>query len=186
MRRLGTRLSVDPMAVYHYFPNKGAVFDGVVELIWSSLRVDELDPAAPWQESVFTSMARVRATLIDHPAAISILGTRPIRSPTMFAILDRALGVITEAGLDLLSAVKLMNSVAAYTIGSVLAERGDPVGGDGADPASSSDIVAALPHDQFPHIAAAVRRGWSYVPDEQFEVGLRALINGWPLPSHAH
>ena len=31
MRKLGTHLGVDPMAVYHYFPNKTALFDGIVD-----------------------------------------------------------------------------------------------------------------------------------------------------------
>ena len=57
MRRLGAELGVDPMAVYHYLPNKAALFDGITEAIWASLDLDDVidvmhvtpaaDPAKP-------------------------------------------------------------------------------------------------------------------------------------------
>ena len=33
MRRLGQSLGVDPMAVYHYIPNKAALLDALVEAV---------------------------------------------------------------------------------------------------------------------------------------------------------
>src|ERR1700679_3845351 len=37
MRRLGAELGVDPMTVYHHVPDKAALFDGLVELVYSEV-----------------------------------------------------------------------------------------------------------------------------------------------------
>ncbi len=52
MRRLGTELGVDPMAVYHYVPSKTALFDGITEAIWASLDVRDINPDDSWQQQL--------------------------------------------------------------------------------------------------------------------------------------
>ncbi|MBA1393088.1 TetR/AcrR family transcriptional regulator, partial [Lactobacillus sp. XV13L] len=37
MRKLGKKMNVSPTAVYRYFPNQGALFDGIVELVWQKV-----------------------------------------------------------------------------------------------------------------------------------------------------
>jgi AcrR family transcriptional regulator len=39
MRRLGTELGVNPMSIYHHLPGKDAVISGLVELVFSGMRV---------------------------------------------------------------------------------------------------------------------------------------------------
>ena len=39
MRRLGAELGVDPMAVYHYIPNKAALLDGLTEAVMNELGI---------------------------------------------------------------------------------------------------------------------------------------------------
>ena len=39
MRRLGAELAVNPMSIYHHLPGKGAVISGLVELVFSGMRV---------------------------------------------------------------------------------------------------------------------------------------------------
>ena len=45
MRKLGTELGVDPMAVYRYFTDQETLFDGVAEALFEELDVESL----PWQ-----------------------------------------------------------------------------------------------------------------------------------------
>ena len=37
MRKLGAELRVDPMATYHYFPNKASVLDGIAEAVYAEI-----------------------------------------------------------------------------------------------------------------------------------------------------
>jgi TetR/AcrR family transcriptional regulator, tetracycline repressor protein len=176
MRRLGAHLGVDPMSIYHYLPNKGALFDGVVELIWTEVSLDALGEHQPWPEQAAAVMRRFRAALRAHPKAVPIVGTRPAVTPAMLDLLERALHMLTSAGLPDAAAIDLMNCLAAFTIGHVLAEVGEPVGGDEIAPAS---VYTALSADSHPHLVAAFTGGYGYDPDGQFEHGLTALINGW-------
>jgi TetR/AcrR family tetracycline transcriptional repressor len=179
MRRLGAHLEVDPMSIYHYLPNKGALFDGVVELIWTQVTLDEPTPDLPWTEQAAAIMRQFRAALRAHPKAVPIVGTRPAVTPAMLDLLEQALQHLAAAGLSGADAIDLMNCLAAFTIGHVLAELGEPVGGDEIPPAS---VYAALTTDTHPHLVAAFTGGYGYDPDGQFEHGLTALITGWATP----
>lgn len=44
MRRLGEKLHRTPMALYRYAPNRAALLDGVVELVFSQLVIRPLGP----------------------------------------------------------------------------------------------------------------------------------------------
>jgi TetR/AcrR family transcriptional regulator, tetracycline repressor protein len=176
MRRLGAELGVDPMAIYHYLPNKAVLFDGIVERIWAEVPLDTAPPGRPWTEQAATAMRQFRAALRAHPRAVPIVGTHPAVTPTMLDLLDHALGQLTGAGLAAADAIDLLNCLAAYTIGHVLAELGEPVGGQDTPPET---VYAALTLQTHPHLVAAFAGGYGYQPDQQFERGLTALIAGW-------
>lgn len=178
MRKLGAELQVDPMAIYHYLPNKGALFDGVVELLWMEVPLDGLSPGESWAEHLASFMRRFRAVLRAHPRAVSIVGTRPAVTPAMLGLLDRAFGQLTGAGLSSIDAIDLVNCLAAYTTGHVLAEVGEAVGGDEIEPDS---FYHSLDPETYPHLVAAFSEGYEYDPDGQFEHGLQAMLQGWEL-----
>ena len=77
MRRLGTELGVDPMAIYGHMPDKAALFDGLIEI---RLRRDRA-ARADWRigSRDFGAVARAaRSTLArTHPNVVALLGTRP-------------------------------------------------------------------------------------------------------------
>jgi hypothetical protein len=66
----------------------------------------------------------------------------------------------------------MISCLRAFTVGHLLAELGEPVGG----PATSiEDATAAMA--AYPYLAAAVAAG--YRADEQYEYGLQALLDGF-------
>jgi TetR/AcrR family transcriptional regulator, tetracycline repressor protein len=176
MRRLGTELGADPMAVYHYLPSKAALFDGVVETVYGEIAFDGLDLGGPWQEQVAAFMLRLREAVRRHPNALPVLSTRPAYQPTMFRFGEFALSVLTGAGFTSQQAIDIVNCLGTFTIGHVLAEVGEPVGGPTAEPA---EVRAMVPEDEFPHLARAFADGYEYRPDEQYELGLRAMLDGF-------
>lgn len=180
MRKLGAALGVDPMAVYYYYPSKAAVFDGIVELVWSSFDLDALGAAGgSWQDMIVDAMTSIRAMLLAHPKAIALVGTRPVQTREMFLVFDRAMGKLADRGLSVRDAAELFNAVALFTIGSVLAEAADPVGGGPADGKSWGDALGDVPPEEIPNIASAIAAGWTWEPDAQFSRGLHALVAGW-------
>src|SRR5712692_3241040 len=41
MRKLAQELGVDPMSIYRHFENKEALLDGVVDVLWSEVKLPE-------------------------------------------------------------------------------------------------------------------------------------------------
>jgi len=71
-----------------------------------------------------------------------------------------------------------MNCLAAFTIGHLLADVSDPVGGQGRARRISMPLC---PQSSFPHLHAALTGSYLYDPNDQFEQGLSALICGWSV-----
>ncbi|WP_461211672.1 TetR/AcrR family transcriptional regulator, partial [Desulfocurvus sp. DL9XJH121] len=65
MRKLGSKMNVSPTAVYRYFPNQGALFDGIVELVWQKAADIAIDPSANWQKQLFKVMSQLRSVLLE-------------------------------------------------------------------------------------------------------------------------
>lgn len=176
MRKLGAEIGVDPMALYHYVPSKAALFDGVVELLWSAAQPPEQGLPSAWPDEAAGAMRSFRGALLAHPRAASIVAGRPIVSPPALSLLDSWLGRLMADGLSSTEALDLINCLAAYTIGQVLAEAGEPMGGQDAAP---EDIYRSLTPETHPHLFAALRDGYDFRAEEQYEAGLTALIAGW-------
>ncbi len=82
MRRLGAELGVDPMAVYHYIPNKASLLDCLVDAIMTELGIPPARPAdVPWDAWVIEMFNEYRKVLRAHPNALQDAATRPVRKP---------------------------------------------------------------------------------------------------------
>ena len=178
MRKLGQEIGVDPMAVYHYLPNKAALFDGVMEAVYSEIEFDPADFTGDWREQVTLFMRRLREAVRRHPNALPVLSTRPAYSPGMLRIGEHALGVMHAAGFSLPQAIDIVNCLGTFTIGHALAEVGEPVGGATATPEELGRMVTP---DAYPTLAKAFASGYEYRPDEQYELGLAAMLAGFEL-----
>jgi len=172
MRRLGTRLGADPMAVYHHVPGKAALFDAVVERIWTEVGGQEVPGTRDWHDQARGFAERFRAVLRSHPGAVAIVGTRPVATPAALEVLDRTLGLLTACGLPSQEAIDLANCLAMFVTGHVLAEVGEPVGG-------TNEHEAPADPARFPNIAAALETGYHHDFDQRFELGLRSLLDGF-------
>ena len=176
MRKLGAELGVDPMAIYYYLPNKAALFDGIVEAIYAEV---DFDPLATddWRELIASFLRQLRDVLRRHPNAVHVLATRPGYTPANLALADKALDALSASGLSPRQALIVADCLRAYTIGHVFAEVSEPVGGETHSMDGASEIMTT---EAYPHLSRAIVGG--YRPDEQFEVGLRAMLDGFSRP----
>ena len=174
MRKLGAELGVNPMAVYHHLPNKAALFDGVVEAVYHELAsaLDALPQQLTWREQLATFARRLRETLRRHPNVLLVIATRPAYTTPLLTLSDRALGSLHGSGPSHHDLLVMISALRAYTIGQLLAEVVQPVGG----PVASPDKAKAL-LDDYPNLARAVAGG--YDPDAQYELVLRTMLDGF-------
>ncbi len=174
MRKLGGALGADPMAVYHYFPNKAALFDAVVEAIY--IEIDTTGPVPDaWDEAVATYLYAARTAMRAHPGALALLATRPVNTAPVFALVEVIAARLAHAGARPTDALAMVNCLATYTVGHLLADVGAPVGGPEAAPPDP----ATLDPSAIPTLVAAMEDGWVFDPNAVFDTGLRAMIAGF-------
>ncbi len=185
MRRLGSDLGVDPMAIYRHVRNKGALLDGVTELVWSqALAPQSIDTSESWDTGLFTAMCRLREVLLDHPNVLSLVSTHPLVTTPQLTLIEQCLAALEAAGMPSgLNVLGLLNSVASYTTGSVIAEAAEPAGGAGGE-SNSEEFTRAV--EGLPRVARLLEPLREHRHDQaerrsvQYQIGLRALISGWP------
>ncbi|MEU9132555.1 TetR/AcrR family transcriptional regulator C-terminal domain-containing protein [Kitasatospora sp. NPDC048540] len=185
MRRLGTELGVEAMTLYHYVPNKGALLDGLVELVVAAVRpgppagaddpVDDptADDPAHWPARLRAFAVAFRTQLLRHPGVIPLVATRPVGSPDALRAVEETAAALGRAGLPPLLALRIVNAVATFVIGHCLAEAATTPGHP-EEPAPAPDLTG------FPTLAAAVADGLGTPADHQarFDLALDALITG--------
>lgn len=178
MRKLGQAMTVSPMAVYRYFPNQGALFDGLVEMIWrQALTIAAGTGTSTWQEDVIGVMTQFRQTLLKHPNVLTLLSTHPLVTESEFALVAEILTALRKKGLEITTTtVFLINALTAYTLGSVWTEAIAPADGGEIEPALMQGLPAQSAVIQ--QLLAPIQDG-QYTPDEQYLMGLNALLRGW-------
>ena len=174
MRKLGSALEADPMAVYHYFPNKAALFDAIVEAIYTEIDTSGEAPAA-WDGAIAAYIYAARTAMRSHPGALALLATRPVNTAPVFALVEVVAARCVRAGASPIEALAMVNCLATYTVGHLLADVGAPVGGPEAPPPDPATLDASA----IPTLVAAMAAGWEFDADAVFDVGLRAMIAGF-------
>ena len=145
MRRLASELGVEAMSLYHWFPNKAAILDALVEaaIRETATRVDAA-PEAGWRANLRALAMGYRQVLLAHPNTVSCMGGRPGKSVETMRFIERMLDVLRSDGFSPVDAVRSMQSVLAYINGAVSAEIGDEPQGE------SGDFHERFPLDEFP------------------------------------
>lgn len=137
MRRLGTYLGVEGMALYHYIPGREALLDGIVESV-----IDELygDPdvhltATEWQPYLRRLAHGVRRIALAHPQVFPLIATRPPAAPWVrpplrsLRWMESFLGTLQACGFSDFDAVATYRGFSSFLLGHLLLE----VSAEGAD-----------------------------------------------------
>lgn len=175
LRRLGGELSVDPMAVYGHVPDKAALFDGLVELVFAEIAIPA--PTGRWADDLRAVARSARATLLAHPHVVVLLGTRPPVTQAAFLLVEAITSILLEAGLTEEAAADGFDCVGRLVIGHALAEAGRPPGGEvSGGEEEHRRAQATLPAERYPALARVQRAGVQHDPERIFELGLDALV----------
>jgi TetR/AcrR family tetracycline transcriptional repressor len=182
MRRLGTELGSDPMAIYHYVDGKERLYDGLAELLWEEV---EMPPATDDPIATLRTLARsLRGLFRRHPAAAPLV-LRCTRLPRSELELFAAyLDALESRGLHEPAAV--LRPVISYALGTGYTEStmlGVQCGpGESAALSERQLLLAlgqALPAGTPPELAsAAVSLIADCDPDRCFEDGLELMLAG--------
>lgn len=137
MRRLGTALGVDPMAVYHHVPNKDALFHGIVRRVFAEM--PKPPESGTWMTRVRKWARAYKAVVEAHPNLVVQIVTSPDAVAVAAGEANGALyRALERSGLRKADAERGAGVIVDYVNGAVLAT------GAGLDPALSAALDAAF------------------------------------------
>lgn len=152
MRKLGTALGVEGMALYHYFKSKAELLDGVLDLLLedAAARLSRTGDPLPRIRETFDAL---RAIAIAHPNVFPSMVLRRFRTDTALQFYENLLALFRAAGLNGEQSARYYRMMANFTVGAGVAD----VGSRALHPDASPIILEAFERpDTFPFITEAM------------------------------
>jgi AcrR family transcriptional regulator len=134
MRRLGSSLGVEAMALYRYVPGREDLLDGVVDAVVETLFDAEdgddifLDDHAGWQDYLMRLGHGVRRIALAHPSVFPLIASRPPAAPWVrpplrsLRIVESFLGTLSAGGFSDQAAVAAYRAYTSFLLGHLLLE----------------------------------------------------------------
>ncbi|MHB8348233.1 MAG: TetR/AcrR family transcriptional regulator [Acidiferrobacterales bacterium] len=121
-RKLGARIGLQAMSLYHYFPSREALLDAACDRMIAEVPLP--DPGrAGWRRGVEELARQYRTMGHRHLRAIPLLAQRCPASPAMQGFLDALAGLLRKAGLSPAAAAEWLLIQRDYVIGSLMADH---------------------------------------------------------------
>ncbi len=175
MRKLGAMLGVEAMSLYNHIESKGALFDGIIEVLVLQVAYSER-PAATPRDELWAYVHALRDVLRAHPRALPLVATNPFRTPATLAVLDRLLATVHRANIHGVQAIYALQSIAGFVIGQTLLDVGRTPVADFEPGAAGPIVWQRFPAERYPALHAALPDIAQWSPDQEFDFGLRALF----------
>lgn len=182
MRRLGEAVGRDPMVLYRHLPNKTAVLDGVVELVFERLSLHTTSP--DWVAALRNLAHDFRDLALAHPNVVPLLVIRPLATPLgmrpqgILRQLEDVLALLTGAGFSGADAVHVYRALFGFLYGHVLTELQEIV----ERPEETDHVLRLglyrLPIGEFPRLRELAPTWASYDGLAELDRGLDILLSG--------
>lgn len=185
MRRLAEELGAGVMSLYYHLPNKDALLDGMVDLVFSEIELPSIE--IDWKTAMQRRALSTREALHHHPWALGLMESTKTPGPADLRLHDAVLGCLRQAGFSVEMAVQAYSVQDAYIYGFALQERNLPYDTqeEFAQAAQRrvdevetkmADVAAAFPHLAEVVTGFVAKQGYSFA--EAFEFGLDVILDG--------
>ncbi len=189
MRKLADELGAGAMSLYHYVPNKVALLDEMVDIVFGEIELPSTD--VDWRTAMRRRALSTRAALNRHRWAVGLMESRTTPGLASLRLHDAVLGCLREAGFSIELAIQAYSVQDAYIYGFALQEKTVPF-----ETAAESAAVAEEQYreygelagerqlgdlaDEFPYLAEVVAghvatHGYDF--GEAFEFGLDLILD---------
>jgi AcrR family transcriptional regulator len=181
-RRLGQELDRDAMALYRHAPDRGALLDGIVELVLDELEIP--DGGQDWRTQLSRTAHDFRRLGLAHPHIVALIVTRPLATPLglrplgTLRPLERLLTVLTDAGFDPPQSLRIYRLYIGFLFGHMLTELQEVV----TNPEETTDLLRLglhrLPAREFPLLRSLATELANYDGAAELDQGLAFLFTG--------
>ncbi len=179
IRKLATELDVKPMTIYHHVPNKEAIIDGMVDVVFDEIELPPTDVG--WKQAMRQHAASARDVLARHPWAAPLMESRTSPGPATLRHHDAVLGCLRSGGLSIQTTAHAHAVIDAFIYGFALQEASLPAtdGNEVADLAHA--MTAAMPVDEYPNLVEftaehVLRPGYDF--GHEFDFGIDLILDG--------
>ena len=167
MRSLAAALGTGPMTVYNYVADKEGLEELVVAAVVAQVRLP--DPTDEWQQDAYAIADAMWRGVRAHPAAISLVLTRRTLSATGFAAADALIAALERAGLADRDRLAAFHAAQAELAGPLTR---------GSDAADAAARIGSVARATYPNIEALSKVAMQTTVEEDFDRGLRMLLDG--------
>jgi AcrR family transcriptional regulator len=183
MPKVAQRLGVGTMSLYRHVQDKDDLIDAVAERVMHEIRVPAGAPY-DWEGRVVGYLRALRDAAIAHPALCRILADRGLTVGPVFDQLEEAHEILRCAGFADTDAVRTFYSLFTYVFGFVIWEL-PRVHQQPAETyqAAWNDAIDSLDPMAYPRLHALRRPLTATASSDQFEYGLRHLVQSLSPPA---
>lgn len=179
MRRLAEELGVEAMSLYHHVPNKDAILDGMIDLVFREVEVPSRD--GDWKAAMRTRASSMRAVLLRHRWAITLMESRRAPGPANLEHHDAVLGCLRGGGFSLELTAHAYAVLDAFIYGFVHTELNLPFQTTEETRDVAKEIFDQLPPGSYPHLVEfarehVLRPGYAF--GDEFAFGLELILEG--------
>lgn len=171
MRKLGAELGVEAMSLYNHVPNKGALLDGMVELLFRTLELPKDN--GDWEAFAREAYQEFRQMAHAHPNVFPIFVERPPDTMDGVWLVEIFLGAMLDAGFDKETSIYAFRALTSYAIGYVMSE----IRGFAMEPGKNRAGIRQLSSEDFPIITELSPQLASINRDTEFEFGLDLILS---------
>jgi AcrR family transcriptional regulator len=177
IRRLAAALGSPPMSIYHYFPSKESIIDGMVESVFGEITLPPKD--GDWKSAMMIRCSSAREVLHRHPWAPPLMESRSVPGPAQLRHHDANIGCLRRGGLSIEMTARGMAIIDAFLFGFALQETSLPGGGGEEMIQLGADFLDG-PFRDYPNLVELTRYTLKpgYRFEEAFSNGLDLILEG--------
>ena len=180
MRRLAIELGAGVASLYRHVDSRDELLVEVVDKVLGELNAP--DEGLPWRQAVEELARELRRVLLAHRAAVLVITTAPLLGPNAMRIRELFWGAMDRDGCAPEFAVQVYSTVVHFVVCSAMfsagASRRPGTAWSGQTPSGLRDLIDVLPEANYPTVRRFSEFGDRPDPDHDFDVGLRALLDG--------
>ncbi|WP_232668797.1 TetR/AcrR family transcriptional regulator [Pseudonocardia sp. TRM90224] len=190
MRRLGAWLGTAPTAVYWHVPSKDELLVLAADEVWAEIDLPDLDGVG-WRAAAVDMARNLHAMVTGHPWLVTAMSTHLIYGPGKARHDNHLLGVYEAAGFTGQDVDRAVHAVFVFVLGHALGEASGVAwqrrlrrGGEQQVEAAIAAAVETA--SRYPRLRERLVSVDGQEPDQTFEWGLEAVIDGVTTRSIAH
>lgn len=185
MRRLARKLGAGAMSLYYHVPDKDALLDGMVDLVFVEIELPATD--LDWKAALRRRAISTRQALLRHPWAVGRMEATNVPGPNDLRVHDAVLGCLRAAGFSVAMSVQAYSLQDAYIYGFALQEKTASLSTPEESVKTARKRVrevearhedAAVAYPNLAEVVAGYVATHGYNADEAFVFGLDVILDG--------